>query len=148
MTGKDLAAPVADDTPVRDAAIFGYFGYPINVTDGTHLYMHNVQDTSVQTHNYNWMPASMRGRYSLTSFASVDLAEPLPFSKGIPVPRFHAGKGVVPEGWSSKLFNLEEDPGQTVELDDPETEDRMVTHLSRLMREADAPEALFQRFGL
>ena len=39
MTGHDLADTVADDSPVRESAIFGYHGQWINVTDGRYVYM-------------------------------------------------------------------------------------------------------------
>ena len=39
MQGQPLAQTVADDTPVREAALFGMFGAQVNVTDGRYVYM-------------------------------------------------------------------------------------------------------------
>jgi arylsulfatase A-like enzyme len=39
MTGRPLGEAVAHDTPVRDYALFGYFGGHINITDGDYVYM-------------------------------------------------------------------------------------------------------------
>jgi len=147
MTGCDLAGTVDHDAPVREAAIFGYFGYPLNVTDGTHVYMHNVADASVPLYEHNWMPAKMRERFRPKDFAQLEPATPLPFSKGIPVPRFKT-QGLKPPEWRGLLFNVTKDPAQETPLDDTETQTRMAAHLTRLMREAAAPEELFERFGL
>jgi arylsulfatase A-like enzyme len=147
MTGKDLTATVTADTPVRDAAVFGYFGYPLNVTDGSHVYMRNHRRADIPLYEYNWMPNTMRDRFSPEEFTGLDLSPPLPFTKNIPVPRFPRKEAAFPS-WNAKLFNLAEDPGQETELKDPDVEARMVEHLSALMREAHAPEELFNRFAL
>ncbi|NJL32506.1 MAG: hypothetical protein HC898_13320 [Phycisphaerales bacterium] len=39
MRGHDLAPVVEKDAKVRDAAIFGYFGQGVNVTDGRYTYL-------------------------------------------------------------------------------------------------------------
>jgi hypothetical protein len=57
-------------------------------------------------------------------------------------------KGQTIEDAQSVLYDLEEDPGQTIAVDDPAVERRLVDMMTRLMREADAPGEVFRRFGL
>ncbi len=147
MTGCDLSGTVRNDSPVREAAIFGYFGYPVNVSDGTHVYMRNVQDADAPFYQYTWMPATMRDRFSPAEFAGLEPARTLPFSKGIPVPRLPM-RGFRPPDWDSLLFNVQADPAQAKPLTDPETRARMTDHLTRLMHSVSAPPEVFTRFGL
>lgn len=147
MTGRSLTETVASDAPVREAAIFGYFGYPLNVTDGETVYMRNAVNPDVPLYQYNWMPATMRDRFKPEDFSSIEPAEPLPFTKGIPVPRFKSNDN-CPDGWNELLFNVVNDPAQQQPLTDPETTARMTDHLTRLLHEAAATPELFQRFGL
>lgn len=53
-----------------------------------------------------------------------------------------------PHGFGTQLFHLENDPTQKTPLQDPAVEARMLAHLTRLMRENDAPPEQFTRLGL
>ena len=46
------------------------------------------------------------------------------------------------------LYDLEDDPDQERPINSPKVEERMKGHISRLMRENDAPEEQFERLGL
>ncbi len=46
------------------------------------------------------------------------------------------------------LFDVESDPAQQSPLDDPETEQRMIELMTRLMKESDSPPEQFERLGL
>ena len=46
------------------------------------------------------------------------------------------------------LFDVIKDPGQEHPIHDPETEQRMVENMIRLMEENDAPEEQYVRLGL
>lgn len=147
MTGKDLTAAVANDTPVREAAVFGYYGNPLNITDGTYVYMRNVQNPDVPLPLFSWSPSDMRTRWTPETLREAELGPPLPFSKGIPIPRFPGRPGPDFAG-PPKLFDIQNDPGQQHELSDPDLEQRLVGQLSALMQEAHAPKELFERFAL
>ena len=146
MTGKDLTDAIANDTPVREAAAFGYFGYPLNVTDGEYVYMRNAQNTEVQQYSYSWTTSHMRTRFGAKAMREAEMGDPLPFSKGMPVPKFPTGYNNTFEG-SPMLFNVKEDPAQSTQLDDPETEERLLGQLSTLMQEAHAPDHVFEKFA-
>ena len=46
------------------------------------------------------------------------------------------------------LFDVDKDPGEEHPLDDPETEERMIRGMIRLMEENDAPSEQYIRLGL
>lgn len=148
MTGKDLTGAIADDASVRDCGIFGYFGMPINITDGDHVYMRFAVDGSVGLPQYNWVPYAMRGLYPPERFDGVTLVDPLPFMKGIPSPCFPwKGEQHTPAG-ESLLFDIAADPAQESTAADPETEARLLKRMHELLVEVDAPPEVFQRYGV
>ena len=56
-----------------------------------------------------------------------------------------ATQGPVMESW---LWDVEKDPQQACPLTDEAIERRMIGHLTRLMRQCDAPPEQFARLGL
>lgn len=147
MTGKDLAGVIADDTPVRDAGIFGYHGVRVNITDGRYVYFSSLEPKG-DVYNYTLMPTSMRGFKPVGD--GTKLVEPLPFTKDRPVLRL--GKAGVSQdnefGLQGYLFDLQADPAQQSPIEDPATEQRLRQRMAELMREVDAPAEVFARLGL
>ncbi|HEY8666652.1 MAG TPA: sulfatase [Tepidisphaeraceae bacterium] len=147
MLGKSLSRTIADDTPVRDAALFGMHGMHVNVTDGRYVYMRGP------THNgateYTLMPAMMREAFTPQAFAGATLAPPFSFTKGCQTLKL---ENLPP--WFSKvardtmLFDLATDPHQQTPLQDPVVESRMIAHLIQLMCQCDAPAEQYARLGL
>ena len=152
MLGKDLAPVLARDEPVRDAAIFGYHGNRVNVTDGRYVYMReSVTQNNGPLNAYTTMLTRMTGFKAPEQLAEMASAGPLSFTRGIPVWRIP----LAPEGAPKEnpradhlLFDLVEDPTQQRPLDDPETEARLEERMVELMREADAPSEQYERMGL
>ena len=76
--------------------------------------------------------------------------EPFSFARG------YSTLKVPTEGWTAlkgetlltRLWDVESDPGQAAPLDAPAIESAMIGHLTRLMRECDAPPEQFVRLGL
>ena len=153
MFGRDLAACIAADEPVRDAAIFGYFGQQVNVTDGRRVYMRGPAGPgNGPLFEYTLMPTHMREMFSVEELqGTIELAEPFTFTKGCRTLRIPARVSPLPElpgGQSAILFDLERDPGQERGYRDPEEEAEMERHLVRLMRALDAPAEQYVRLGL
>ncbi len=144
MLGKALGDVIADDAPVREAAIFGYFNHRVNVTDGRYKYLRcSVADASAACRQYTLMPASMRGFKG--GLDRIELAEPFAFTKGmrtLQIPADARGQG------DHLLFDLEADPQEQTPLRDEAVEARMLEHIARLMRECDAPPEQFVRMGV
>jgi arylsulfatase A-like enzyme len=151
MLGKPLAGVIANDSPVREAAIFGMHGVQVNVTDGRYVYMRAPASVANgPLFNYTLMPTAMRGFLPLDAMRRAEMAPPFSFTKGCPTVRIPARGWVAEKGdvMETLLWDVQADPQQKQPLDDPTVEARMIEHLIRLMRECDAPPEQFARLGL
>ncbi|HET6673558.1 MAG TPA: sulfatase [Agromyces sp.] len=149
MQGHSLAGVIHDDTPVREAALFGIHGGHANVTDGRYVYMRAcVTPDNQPLAEYTLMPMNMRGRIGSEVLSRAELVEPRPFTKGMPVLKLPAFAPTNPAAFGSLLFDLDNDPGQNAPIVDDELELRMLRLLVGLMREADAPAEQYVRLGL
>jgi membrane-anchored protein YejM (alkaline phosphatase superfamily) len=148
MLGHDLAATVASDAPVREAAIFGQHGVHVNVTDGRYVYMRAPIGGNRPLYDYTLMPTHMRDMFSVREMQQVQLADPFSFTKGCRTMRIPA------EGWfgdgpmQTRLYDIQMDPKQASPIQDPAIERMMTEHLVRLMRQCDAPAEQYERLGL
>ncbi len=153
MLGKPLGAVIADDTPVREAAIFGLHGQQVNVTDGRYVYMRAAPEgtDNAPLFNYTQMPTMMRGFLSLESLRQMELAPPFSFTKQCPVMKMPArgwGDSAGSDREKTLLWDVQSDPHQAKSLEDAGVEARMTDHLLRLMAECDAPLEQYQRLAL
>lgn len=152
MMGRPLAATIADDTPIREAGLFGLHGAHVGVADGRYVYKRAaVTDDGGPLYNYGLMtgfhPGSKHVSYDM--FQNIEIVDPLPFTKGCQVMRFGAhAQSFDDVPFQHELYDLAADPGQESLLDDAEVETKMVEHLQRLMKETDAPEEQYVRLGL
>ena len=150
MVGRDLAGIVRDDSPVRDAAIFGYHGNRVNITDGQYVYLRANRTADNQPlHTHTLMPTSMRGFKG--NLGDVELAEPFSFTKGMRLLRIPAGGSLSqPVGGAvgDLLYDVHADARQQTPLDDLEVVERFSSQMAELMRECDAPPEQFVRMGL
>jgi arylsulfatase A-like enzyme len=149
MQGRPLGATIADDTPVREAALFGLHGGHVNVTDGRYVYMRAPATADNQPlFNYTLMPTHMRARFSVEELQNIELAEPFSFTKDCRTIQVPAQRWPGSHPYETLLFDLCQDPTQEKPMDDPEIEQMMTEHLVRLMKENDAPPEQFERLGL
>ncbi|GAA3641869.1 sulfatase [Microbacterium awajiense] len=149
MQGASLATVVADDTPVREHALFGIFGGHVCVTDGRYVYMRasaTPQNQPLSEHTL--MPTVMNGFFPQQMLAQAELVDPLPFTKGLKVLKTPAHAWVSPFAFGTQLFDLESDPEQHDPLRDPALELRLAQALRDAMVAADAPHEQFVRLGL
>lgn len=150
MQGKPLRQTIAEDTPVRDYALFGYHNGQANITDGEYLYMRSPACADGgPLYEYTLMPTHMRGFFSADELAEARLAKPFSFTKGMPVLKTPAKPDWnAPVHFGSKLFYLPDDPGQECELKEAEAECKMANLLVRAMKENDAPAEQYKRLDL
>ncbi|MFJ8869516.1 sulfatase-like hydrolase/transferase [Streptomyces sp. NPDC102473] len=147
MQGRPL--PIAEDTPVREAGLFGMHGGHVNVTDGRHVYMRAPADPgNTPLYEHTLMPTHMRGRFSPAELANLELAEPFAFTKNIRTLRVPGRTLVNPYHHGTLLFDLDTDPEQRTPLVDDEAELRMAGLMVGLMRANDAPASQYERLGL
>lgn len=149
VQGIPLRDAMTSDSPVREAALFGIHGGHVNCTDGRYVYMRApVNSETVPLYEYTMMPTHMRGLFPTTQMQTIDLGGPFDFTKGCRTMRIDALSSLWKTPFETMLFDLETDPGQENPIQDPKVERRMIAHLTRLMRENDAPQELFDRLGL
>lgn len=155
MTGKPLGQTIADDTTVRDAAIFGMHGHHVNVTDGRYAYMRGPASAENQPlANYTLMPTHMQHTFAVDELRdNIELAGPFGFTKDCRTMKIacHAG---MPGGEDAQLrlptllFDVQNDPTEQSPIQDPDVERRMIEQMIRLMQQCDAPQEQYQRLGL
>ncbi len=147
MQGKPLRQTIVDDSPVREAAIFGIHGGHVNVTDGHYVYMRAPTSSDNQPlYNYTLMPTHMRGLFSTGELAGATLSEPFSFTKGVPTLKVPSQRGQA--DMQTLLFDVQVDPQQLSPLDDVEVEARMVRLMKDVMAATDAPSEQYSRLGL
>lgn len=158
MQGRSLLPLLRGEPSDRDAAIFGYFGGAVNVTDGRFVYHRYPLDLSTQEiYQYTLMPQHIWTPFSTEELAKAELSPPLSFTKGVPVLKVpmlntspiykNYGPGSLLEN-ETRLYDLSVDPGQAHPLQDQAQEARLTDLMARLMHEVDAPREAFTRLGL
>jgi hypothetical protein len=150
MQGKDLAATVASDKPIRTAGLFGTHGGHVNCTDGRYVYMRAPVAENQPLYEYTYMPCTMRSMFSVEDLRQAELSPSFTFTKGCRLLK------IPGQGWwngtealqKTVLFDLQNDPDQNEPIEDASLEKRMIECLTELLRESDAPAEQYRRLGL
>ena len=149
--GESLKEVLEKDAPVkRKAALYGWFGMPVNVTDGSFTYMRAAaREDNGPLYQHFLSPTS----YHFHEVPGAQFFEDAEFGQFLPYTdlavlrtRWHMNR------WSTvkdtQLFNIEDDPGQPRNLAGSEMEEKYVELLKQTMREMDSPEGQYERLGL
>jgi arylsulfatase A-like enzyme len=158
MQGHSLFAAAGARQPLRQAALFGYFGGAVNVTDGSYTYhRYPINPQEQEIFQYTVMPTHIGSPFLPEELAGAKLCDGFAFTKGakvlkIPViersPMYrNYGPGALIEN-DTRLYDLANDPGQQRPLTDPGQEARLVALMARLMAANAAPPEAFRRLGL
>lgn len=151
MQGTSLIPALRDDTPVRDYALFGYHGCHINITDGRYLYMRSPVEQGVKgLYEYTLMPTRINRRFSPAELQMTTLHPGFTFTKGCPVLKVPAESIMAHDGdrFGHRLYDLANDPSQQAQSQDREAALRLCRQMAAMMRQNDAPEELYGRYGL
>lgn len=158
MQGHPIQQRLLDDTPSRQAVLYGVMGGQVNVTDGRYVYMraHTTEDNT-PLNDYTLMPTHMRSLFSPRELQQWNKVTGFGFTKGCPLMQiptrtpksFLAADSAIGKGKSATLlFDVVNDPGQTQPLTDQTLEQRMITLLVREMARNECPTEQYQRLGL
>jgi arylsulfatase A-like enzyme len=152
MQGEPLVEAIDSDSPVREAALFGYHGGHINVTDRRYVYMRGpARGDNEPLFQYTLMPTHIKSMFSVDELQNIQLAEPFSFTKGCRTMKI-AGMGTIvvpnPFLYGTQLFDLESDPRQENPIHDPEVELRLLKQMIALMQENETPAEQYERMGL
>lgn len=149
MTGYCLQQTIADDQPVREAAIFGIHGGHVNCTDGRYVYMRGpVSPDNQPLYNYTLMPTHMRSRFAVSELKHALLQQPFEFTKEVPVLQIPATQRRQIADLHTMLFDVQSDPLQLTPIVDEAAEQRMVQLLLDRMKREEAPAEQYVRLGL
>jgi arylsulfatase A-like enzyme len=138
---------------VRKAALFGYHGMAVNVTDGRYVYMRApANEDNSPCFAYTAMPTTFRAyldaedRMNLETgrFLSYTHYPVYRFPESVPGSPYARNRNVL----QSRLFELERDYGQQHPILDEELEQTMIAKLRQSMAEADSPSEQYVRLGL
>lgn len=135
---------------VRDAALFGYHGGAVGITDGRWVLLRAIADPENSAFEYTLMPTHMKTMFSPEELRRAELVEGFPFMKGVPVlkipaktnPRFLHSQS------EDLLFDLQKDPKQQHPVDCQAEKARLLEQMAELFVQNDAPEESYRRYGL
>lgn len=151
MMGKPIRRILENNESLRDYVVFGFHGREIIVNDGKYLYMCAPEHADDPYYEYTLMPTHMRARFSCEELKDWTVAEPFSFTKGLKTIRCRCTGSTVGNATGnppSRLFNLEKDPGQLHEIENPEVVKHMKELIRQYMVETDAPKELYHRYGI
>lgn len=150
MTGRPLRPTIENDEPIRDYALFGYFGGHINITDGEYVYMRCPREQNkANLYEYTLMPTRIDSPFKIDELKDIRIHPGFDFTQGAQVMQIAATFGYLnPWRFGDKLFNLKNDPKQDHPLNDEALSHRYASAIIPLMQQHDAPPELYTRFEL
>ena len=162
MLGKPLKETIANNSPVRESAIYGVHGTAVACTTGKATYILAPVEGNKPCYNYGLMPTHMRAMFAVEELHTAVLSEPFSFTKGCKLLRTDAdwdygfGRKITADmarmylnaRAETTLYDLENDPKQQTPLKDPKLEQYFRDQISKHLKENDAPSEQYTRLGL
>jgi arylsulfatase A-like enzyme len=134
----------------RKAALYGWYGQTVNVTDGRYTYFRApVTEENQPLYRYFLTPGSFSFRdvCPLSFYDEAQLGLWLPYTD-YPVIRARAHKRRSPDWADTRLYDIRRDYAQTQDLAGTELEIEYAVLLVETMQAMDAPPEQFERLGL
>jgi predicted AlkP superfamily pyrophosphatase or phosphodiesterase len=149
--GESWKAMLEQDTPARrQAALYGWFGQTINLTDGRYTYFRApAREDNQPLYRHFLTPGSfsMRDVCPRSFYDQAELGPWLTYTD-YPVIRARVNRPRNPEWADTTLFDIRSDYGQTRDLAGTEIEGTYEQLLIKTMQAMDAPPSEFERVGL
>lgn len=149
--GESWRPMLEDNAPAkRRAALYGWFGQTVNVTDGRYTYFRvPATEANQPLYRHFLTPGhfSMRDVAPLSFYAEAELGHFLPYTE-YPVIRARVDKGTSPDWSETMLFDIVKDYEQTQSLAGTPLEATYEALLVETMAEMDAPPSQYARLGL
>ncbi|MCR5753203.1 MAG: sulfatase [Acetatifactor sp.] len=144
---------------IREYAIYGWFGKPVNITDGRYTYFRApASRDNTPLYQYYQMPVTFQGylgknladeeKKYLTAGKYLSWTDELVYRLDQGTLTLGKPKDMAEEAYETRLFDLITDPQQNHPLQDSEVEDRMKQALIQTMKEHDTPLEQLERLGL
>ena len=149
MTGKSLKNTIANNEPIRKAALFGIHGEHVNCTDGKYVYMRApVNEGGGPLYHYTLLPTFGFNNTPVQLLQDMELVNPFPFTKGCKLLKIKSQRFFGGSDLQDLLFDIETDPKQQNPIEDKGIEKQMQNYIVELMKEHDAPAEQYERLGL
>lgn len=133
---------------IRDYAIYGWFGMPVNITDGRYTYFRSgVPQGNQPLYAYMSICSSLWRYLGRNCPEKLEMGRFLKYTK-YPVYRMPVETDDIEFTKDTLLFDLASDPGQLHPLQDPAVEEKMCHALCEMLVEHDSPDEQFIRLGL
>ncbi len=149
--GESWLPVLYGNAPVRRrAALYGWFGQTVNVTDGVYTYFRApAEEENQPLYRHFLTPGtfSLRNVCPLGFYDEAELGPFLPYTD-YPVIRARARRQRSPEWQDTMLYNLESDYAQQNNLVGTPAEAHYIDLLVETMRRMDAPPSQYVRLGL
>ena len=155
VKGKSLLPFLEKESDNNFAALYGYWGGGINITDGTYTYFHYPENFSQQNSNryqYTLMPTHMRQFFSNEELQTATLHKPFDFTKDIPLLKINRIERKTDKGYKgfedtkSALYNLQKDPGQLSPITDEKKSKEYQQMMIDIINEYDPPKELIKNY--
>ncbi len=149
--GESLKAVLENDAPVqRDAVVYGWFGSPVNVTDGRYTYMRAASDEENGPLYMHYQMPTSYSHHEVPGGGLYQKAELGEFLSHVsmPVLRSEVNMRRTSIVKDTQLFNIEDDPEQEHNLVGTDIEAHYVELLKKTMARMDSPPSQYQRLGL
>ena len=159
VEGQDLTKLIEEDGHGHSAVVYGMFGAAVNVTDGRYTYFRYPEDMSAQEiYEYTLMPTHLDAAFTVENLREAELSEPMDYAKGlkvlkVPARKDESGEVSVPPLYAPRetttvLYDLKNDPGQYLPIEDEDVVKRMEGEILRVMERNRAPDEAYARIGL
>ena len=158
VRAHSLMPVLANDETVRDAAMFGMYGGPIGVADGSHVLYHYAADMERPgLVEYTLAPGHMTAPFTPEELRTARLAGPFDFTKGIPLLAIDAlasakrppnNDGLRMENIGTCLFDLTHDPQQTNPIRDSARMDALYVQMTCELKAHDTPPEVYLWYEL
>ena len=151
MQGRDLAGVIESDSPVREDALFGWFGRHVCWTDGRYTYFCAPGSGNAPLYDYRLIPTHMAWLFRPEELKGAELYRGFAFTKGCPVLKVPSNAGDIlsdPYAGGDMLFDVSKDPRQQEQVADDAVREKARRRIAVLMKENDAPPEQFERMGL
>jgi len=153
-----LERMLSPNARARDASLYGVFGGQVNVTDGRYVYMRGPATRDNQPlYEYTLMPTRMRGMFKPKELQNWTRDDGFDFTKDVKIMKIPSRTSkfftseTTPMGrgrMATLLFDVVNDPGQTMPLSDENVEAEMIRLMLHEMIKHDCPMEQYVRLGL
>ncbi|MDC7232851.1 MAG: sulfatase [Spirochaetales bacterium] len=158
VKGHSLTALLEEDRDEERVVSCGVFGGTVLITDGRYAYHLCPQHLdSTNLYEYRIHPCHMRGQFSIKEMQDSELYNGFNFTKGMPLLKIkgrddsqrvpnHDAQGF--QDTKTRLFDLFTDPTEENPVSNPQVEARLKSRFRQIMEDHDAPQEMFDRYGV